>query len=192
VESPRSKVLDLETTKTTQAIEIESLKRRVKKLEKKQRPRTHKLKRLYKVGLKARGRFHDQEDAEMLFVVSDDLRGEEVFVSQEVPLKEVSAIDEVNVLSTATTTTATIDDITLAKALIVIKSEKPKATAASTKPRLKGLVQEKGKGKMVEPKPVMKLSKKDQLMLDEELAFKLQAEYEKEEEEEERLAKEKS
>nr|GEV83358.1 hypothetical protein [Tanacetum cinerariifolium] len=75
----------------------------------------------------------------MLFVVSDDLRGEEVFVSQEVPLKEVSAIDEVNVLSTATTTTATIDDITLAKALIVIKSEKPKATAASTKPRLKGL-----------------------------------------------------
>ncbi|GJW42469.1 hypothetical protein Tco_0071268 [Tanacetum coccineum] len=46
----------------------------------------------------------------------------------------------------------------------------------------------KGKGKMVKPKPVKKLSKKDQLMLDEELAFKLQAE----EEEEERLAKEKS
>ncbi|GJR29457.1 putative ribonuclease H-like domain-containing protein [Tanacetum coccineum] len=45
---------------------------------------------------------------------------------------------------------------------------------------------DKGKGKMVEPEPVKKLSKKDQLMLDEELAFKLQAE---EEEDEERLAR---
>nr|GFA32920.1 hypothetical protein [Tanacetum cinerariifolium] len=40
------RVLDLEKTKTTQALEITSLKRRVKKLKKKQR--THKLKRLYK------------------------------------------------------------------------------------------------------------------------------------------------
>nr|GFD58040.1 hypothetical protein [Tanacetum cinerariifolium] len=53
------------------------------------------------------------EDAEMLFDVVDDLRGEEVFVSQEVPLKEISDVDEVNVVSTTTTTTATIDDITL-------------------------------------------------------------------------------
>ncbi|GJS58116.1 hypothetical protein Tco_0652900 [Tanacetum coccineum] len=82
--------------------------------------------------------------------------------------------------------------------------------AVSTRPRAKGLViheheqaptptvslqqpsqlnvQDKGKGKMVEPEPVKKLSKKDQLMLDEELAFKLQAE----EEEEEMLAKEKA
>ncbi|GKD92851.1 hypothetical protein Tco_1372688, partial [Tanacetum coccineum] len=37
-------------------------------------------------------------------------------------------------------------------------------------------VQDKGKGKMVEPEPMKELSKKDQLMLDEELAFKLQAE----------------
>nr|GFA06878.1 hypothetical protein [Tanacetum cinerariifolium] len=47
-------VLNLEKTKTTQALEIISLKRRVKRLEKKQRSRTHKLKRLYKVGLIAR------------------------------------------------------------------------------------------------------------------------------------------
>nr|GEW36151.1 hypothetical protein [Tanacetum cinerariifolium] len=38
-------------TKTTQHNEISSLKRRVKKLEKKNRSRTHRLKRLYKVGL---------------------------------------------------------------------------------------------------------------------------------------------
>ncbi|GJY63401.1 hypothetical protein Tco_0464861, partial [Tanacetum coccineum] len=50
----QKKVLDLEKTKTSQANEISSLKRRVKKLEKKDRSRTHKLKRLYKVGLTAR------------------------------------------------------------------------------------------------------------------------------------------
>ncbi|GKE40920.1 hypothetical protein Tco_1464325 [Tanacetum coccineum] len=37
----QNRVLDLEHTKTTQALEIDSLKRRVKKLEKKQRSRTH-------------------------------------------------------------------------------------------------------------------------------------------------------
>ncbi|GKD18179.1 hypothetical protein Tco_1207337, partial [Tanacetum coccineum] len=42
-------VLYLEKTKTTQHNEIASLKRRVKKLEKKNRSRTHRLKRLYKV-----------------------------------------------------------------------------------------------------------------------------------------------
>ncbi|GJV04823.1 hypothetical protein Tco_1338392 [Tanacetum coccineum] len=50
----QTRVLDLEKTKTTQANEIVSLKRRVKKLEKKRSLRTHKLKRLYKVGLTAR------------------------------------------------------------------------------------------------------------------------------------------
>ncbi|GJS87332.1 hypothetical protein Tco_0769968 [Tanacetum coccineum] len=45
---------------------------------------------------------------------------------------------------------------------------------------------------MVEPEPVKKMSKKDLLRLDEELAFKLQAEEEEEEEEEERLAREKA
>ncbi|GKD68965.1 hypothetical protein Tco_1323055, partial [Tanacetum coccineum] len=41
----QKKVLDLEQTKTTQQIKIDSLKRRVKKLEKKRSSRTHKLKR---------------------------------------------------------------------------------------------------------------------------------------------------
>nr|GEY08036.1 hypothetical protein [Tanacetum cinerariifolium] len=59
----QSRVLDLENTKTTQALEIDSLKKRVKKLEKKQRSRTHKLKRLYMVGLSARVEsFDDNED----------------------------------------------------------------------------------------------------------------------------------
>nr|GFB17830.1 hypothetical protein [Tanacetum cinerariifolium] len=50
----QNRVFDLEQTKTTQQNEIASLKRRVKKLEERNRSRTHKLKRLYKVGLTAR------------------------------------------------------------------------------------------------------------------------------------------
>ncbi|GKC79038.1 hypothetical protein Tco_1129812 [Tanacetum coccineum] len=58
----QSRVLNLETTKTIQANEIASLKRRVKKLEKKNKSRTHKLKRLYKVSLRARVEsFRDEE-----------------------------------------------------------------------------------------------------------------------------------
>ncbi|GJU59076.1 hypothetical protein Tco_1236842 [Tanacetum coccineum] len=45
-----NRVLALETTKTTQALEIASLKSRVKQLEKKANKRTHKFKRLYRVG----------------------------------------------------------------------------------------------------------------------------------------------
>ncbi|GJZ73370.1 hypothetical protein Tco_0637516 [Tanacetum coccineum] len=65
----QERVLDLENTKTAQAQEITSLKLRVKKLEKKGGSRTHKLKRLYKVGRSARivsfdeASLGDQEDA---------------------------------------------------------------------------------------------------------------------------------
>ncbi|GJT93962.1 ribonuclease H-like domain-containing protein [Tanacetum coccineum] len=59
----QKKVLDLEKTKTTQANEIASLKRGVKKLKKKISSRTHKLKRLYKVGLIAKVESsRDEED----------------------------------------------------------------------------------------------------------------------------------
>ncbi|GJV33108.1 hypothetical protein Tco_1393508, partial [Tanacetum coccineum] len=59
----QNRVLDLEKTKTTQQNEIASLKRTVKKLEKKNRSRTHKLKRLYKVGLTARVESSDDEES---------------------------------------------------------------------------------------------------------------------------------
>nr|GEY26357.1 hypothetical protein [Tanacetum cinerariifolium] len=75
--------------------EITSLKKRVKKLEKKQWLRTHKLKRLYKVSLTAMVDFSEDEqsldDAKMFDV--NELHGEEVFVEKEVANKEVN--DEV-------------------------------------------------------------------------------------------------
>ncbi|GJS91607.1 hypothetical protein Tco_0774243 [Tanacetum coccineum] len=63
------RVQDLETTKTAQAKEITSLKKRVKKLEQRGRSRTPGLKRLYKVGTSRRvessaeASLGDQEDA---------------------------------------------------------------------------------------------------------------------------------
>nr|GEV57159.1 hypothetical protein [Tanacetum cinerariifolium] len=113
--------------------------RRVKKLEKKQRLRTHKLKRVYKVGLTARldsyyddqslsenaskqGRkfqdidadeditlVNDQDDAEMFDV--SDLQGKEVFVEKELIDKEVN--DEVQKV-----VVEVVEDINTAKLIV--------------------------------------------------------------------------
>ncbi|GJY57827.1 hypothetical protein Tco_0457719 [Tanacetum coccineum] len=58
-----ARVLDLENTKTTRANEIDSLNWRVKKLEKRKKSRTHRLKGLYKVGLSARVESSDDEES---------------------------------------------------------------------------------------------------------------------------------
>nr|GEW07058.1 hypothetical protein [Tanacetum cinerariifolium] len=131
-------VLDLEKTKTTQSNKIASLKRRVKKLKKRNKSRTHKPKRLYKVGLTARvessgdeeslgedaskqGKIDDIDaddkitlvkDADKEIFDMDDLGGEEVFVAE----KEV----------VSTTATITTEEITLAQALEALKTSKPK------------------------------------------------------------------
>nr|GEW56970.1 hypothetical protein [Tanacetum cinerariifolium] len=141
--------LERDTTTATRLDEIDSLKRRVKKLEKKQRSKTHKIKRLYKVGVSARvqsckkeglskedaskqGRIIDDldfdEDITLLndqemFDADKDLQGDEVVVKQEVVADKESSADAA-LVSAATTTT--INDITLAKALKDLKTSKPK------------------------------------------------------------------
>ncbi|GKD64492.1 hypothetical protein Tco_1306600 [Tanacetum coccineum] len=114
----QQRVLDLEKIKTTQHNEIISLKERVNKLEKKNRLRTHRLKRLYKFGLIARvessgneeslgedaskqGRIDaiDADEEITMDSVHDVnvLEGKGVFVAErEVIVKEVN--DEVNVV----------------------------------------------------------------------------------------------
>ncbi|GJU41393.1 hypothetical protein Tco_1194350 [Tanacetum coccineum] len=204
----QNQVLDLEKTKTTQHNEIASLKRRVKKLEKKN-----------SLGEDAskQGRIDAIDADEEITLVSvqnvdkemfdvNVLDGEEVFVAeQEVAGNkendEVNVVEEVvevinttkliindaqvsvagNVVSNASAATtvsaATITsdddgDITLAQALIEIKSIKPKN---------KGVV-------IQELEPVKPMKKKDLIRLDEETALKLQAKFD----EEERLAREKA
>nr|GEU75368.1 retrovirus-related Pol polyprotein from transposon TNT 1-94 [Tanacetum cinerariifolium] len=89
----QTRVLDLETIKTTQAMEIKSLKRRVKKLERRKRSRTHGLKRLYKVGLSARVKSSDdeglgEEDASKQGRIDDIDANEGItFLDEEVALK---------------------------------------------------------------------------------------------------------
>ncbi|GKE41939.1 hypothetical protein Tco_1469223, partial [Tanacetum coccineum] len=155
-------------------------------------------------------------DVEMFDV--NVLDGEEVFVAkQEVAANkendEVNVVEEVvqvsaagNVVSTtgaattvsATTTTTNDDgDITLAQALIEMKSTKPKnkgvviqqlceSTTTISSQLSSQQSQNKGKGILIEPVKPMK--KKDQIMFDEETALTLQAEFD----EEERLAREKA
>nr|GEX46438.1 hypothetical protein [Tanacetum cinerariifolium] len=166
----QQRVLDLETTKTTQAMEIESLKKRVKKLEKRKRSRTHGHKRLYKVGL-----------SEIVESSEDEgLGGKEVFFAQQddkVIENEVDAA-QVQVTTTATTTpTISIDEATLAQALAELTIPKPRS-------------HDKGKAKTI--KELVKLKKKDQIQLDEELALKLQAGLQAEFDKEQRLTTERA
>ncbi|GJZ48916.1 hypothetical protein Tco_0603106, partial [Tanacetum coccineum] len=66
----QTKVLELKKTKSSQQIRIENLKRKVKRLERRKKPRTHKLKRLYKVGLSAR--VNSLDDEETVLGVQED------------------------------------------------------------------------------------------------------------------------
>ncbi|GKA97029.1 hypothetical protein Tco_0824923, partial [Tanacetum coccineum] len=210
------RVLDLEKTKTSQAVEITELKERVKKLEKKKGSRTHRLKRLYKVGRSAR-------------VVSSEDEG---LGDQEDASKQGRKIDEIDhdaknrmwlrrklvlQVTTDSTTTTTVDELTLAQTLIEIKAAKPKVvtttatttTTAVTRPKARGVIvqdpskfttttspsqpsqlpqaKDKGKAKMVDPEKPLK--NKDQIMFDKEVAQKLQAQLDAELEEEEKLAR---
>ncbi|GJX52143.1 hypothetical protein Tco_0280512 [Tanacetum coccineum] len=206
------RVLDLEKTKTTQQNEIDSLKRRVKKLEKKRSSRTQKLKRLYKVGLIAKvessgdkeylgedaskqGRrinaidededitlVNVQDDADNEMFDMDALNDKEVFVAEQEVANEKDDDGE----------------ITLAQALIEMKSTKPKvkgvviqepceSTTTKSSQLSSQQSQDKGKGIMIE-EPVKPMKKKHQTSFDEEVALKLQVEFD----EEERLAREKA
>ncbi|GJV40594.1 hypothetical protein Tco_1419034 [Tanacetum coccineum] len=198
-------------TKTTQATEIASLKSRVKKLERRNKLRTHGLKRLYRVGSSRRvesytrrlkglgeedaskqGRIVDIDANEDIYLVNVQT-DEDMFGVNDLDGDERYAVTiPISAATTTTTTTAITDvEMTLAQALTELKSEKPKATTitttptlititaattittVSTRPRAKGIViheqekaptptvslqqpsqvkvQDKGKGKMVEP-----------------------------------------
>ncbi|GJW95283.1 putative ribonuclease H-like domain-containing protein [Tanacetum coccineum] len=92
----QSRVLALETTKTTQATKIASLKKRVKQLERRNKSRTHGLKRLYRVG--SSRRVESSEDEDMFGV--NDLDGDEVIV------------ESVDLVNTAEETRSVVEEVT--------------------------------------------------------------------------------
>ncbi|GKD90059.1 hypothetical protein Tco_1365566 [Tanacetum coccineum] len=126
------KVLGLEKTKTTQANEIASLKRRIKKLKQKKRSRTYRLKRLRKGRINA----IDADDDITLVSVQDDadkemfdvnvLDGEEVFVAGQNENVVEEVVDVAQVSTAATTVIITTEEITLAQVLATLKTSKPK------------------------------------------------------------------
>nr|GEU83989.1 putative ribonuclease H-like domain-containing protein [Tanacetum cinerariifolium] len=116
----QSRVLSLETTKVDQALKIGSLKIWMKKLKKKASKQTHKLKRLYKIGVALVDETKGRNDQDMFDTsIFDD---EEVVAE-----KEVSTAAGVKVSTASITTQISMDEITSAKALIDIKTSKPKA-----------------------------------------------------------------
>ncbi|GJX68364.1 hypothetical protein Tco_0304091 [Tanacetum coccineum] len=190
----QQRVLDLENTKTAKAQEITSLKLRVKKLEKKGGSRTHKLKRLYKVGRSARvissdeaslGRYGDEEmfDTDVLKTLKSAKVQEKVNVVED-PSESITTTPTLTTTTAATTITV-VSTRPKAKGLVIHKEEQATVPIVSSQQPSQVKAQNKGKGIMVEEH--VKMKKKDQISLDEELAFKLQAE-----EEEERLAREKA
>ncbi|GKE57524.1 hypothetical protein Tco_1496709, partial [Tanacetum coccineum] len=100
----------------------------------------------------------------------------------EEPSVPVSAASASTKVSAATTTTATIP--TLRKGIIITEMGTPTITRSSQQPS-QAKVKDKGKEKMIEPEKPLK--KKDLIRLDEEIASKLQAEFD----EEERITREK-
>ncbi|GJR94904.1 hypothetical protein Tco_0267078 [Tanacetum coccineum] len=148
---------------------------------------TYGLKRLRKVG-----------SARM--IVSFDEASLGVTAGQDMAEKEVSTVDlvttagvevstastiPISAVPTTSTTTTIISDveITLAQALVELKTAKPKVkgiifkepvestTIATTPIPLPKPLQDKGKAKMIQPEKPLK--KKDQIMFDEEVPLKL-------------------
>ncbi|GKE97899.1 hypothetical protein Tco_0021250, partial [Tanacetum coccineum] len=158
----KQRVLDLEKTKTTQQNEIASLKRKVKKLKRKDRSRTHKLKRLYKVGLTARvessGDKEDLDDADNEMFDVDALNDKEVFVAGQNENVVKKVVDAAQVSTAATIVTITTEEITLAQALEALKTSKPKVkrivfqepSTTTTTTISSQQSQDKGKGIMIE------------------------------------------
>ncbi|GJU64589.1 hypothetical protein Tco_1246424, partial [Tanacetum coccineum] len=213
---PQSSVPSNPTNVADEAVntqEITSLKKRVKKLEKKGGSRTHKLKRLYK-GRKIHDIDADEDitlenvhDAEMFNV--NDLDGDEVVVESKVTDKageKRNIVEEAVVVTDVVTIPVSADtitnvELTLAQTLVELKSarsktkgvvmQEPSESTLTISLQLPSQVKgqgskDKGKAKMIEPEKPLK--KKDQIKSDEEETLRLQEKFD----EEDRLAREKA
>ncbi|GJZ74122.1 putative ribonuclease H-like domain-containing protein [Tanacetum coccineum] len=177
-------------SRTAQAKEIASLKKRVKKLERKRKSKTPRMKRLFKIGRSAQvvssedeevtlvdetqGRY---DDAQMFD--TDVFNGEEVFVTEqsEKVVEEVVSTAEIVVQEPVQSAT-TIAASTIPKAKSITFRDPSESTTRATLTSIPSNIKDKGKAKMIEPEKPLKM--KEQIRLDEELAFKLQAEEEEE------------
>ncbi|GJX96428.1 hypothetical protein Tco_0352226 [Tanacetum coccineum] len=189
------KVLDLENVKNAQDLEIQKLKKRVKKLESKKKSRTPQLKRrLFKVrikssaeksleGSKTQGRHgHDSGvNTASTLITTSSINITTASAPVTTAGVSVSTTEPSTPPTTTTTTTTPIkdEDLTIAQTLMKMKSEKSKAKGVTIQepnesgtrvrvPPLQIDPKDKGKAKMVELEKPKK--KKDQIEFDREVA----------------------
>ncbi|GJV01968.1 zf-CCHC domain-containing protein [Tanacetum coccineum] len=179
----QKQVLNLEKARDAQAKEIDVLKKRVQKLEKRKKSRTTGLKRLRKVG--ETRRIESSEDVEQSTKVDvmEVSTAEPVTTAGEVVTTASDAVSTTGVqdsngptilvTTAATTSQISKDELTLAQTLIEIKAAKPKVfiTAATTVS-----TESKAKGVSIQNPSETTTRAKDQIAIDAELAFKLHAE----------------
>ncbi|GKC47807.1 hypothetical protein Tco_1065529 [Tanacetum coccineum] len=175
----RTRVLDLEKTKTTHQNEIDSLKRRVKKLEKKRSSRAYKLKRLYKVSLSTRVESSGDEES-----LGEDASKQGRRINS---IDAEEDINSVNVQDDVDNEMFDVDALNGEEVFVPEQNENVVEEVVNVAQVKTAATTDKGKGIMIE-EPVKPMKKKVQIMLDEEVASKLQAEFD----EEERLAREKA
>ncbi|GKC13907.1 hypothetical protein Tco_1010689 [Tanacetum coccineum] len=175
------RVLNLETTKTAQAKEIASLKKRVKKLERKKKSKTLGMKRLFKIGRSAQvvsskdEGLGDQEDAskQERKIANIDVDAEVTFIDETQGRNDDNLMYDRGVLDEQE-----------------VEVEKPSeftTITTTTTPAASKPLQDKGKAKMIESEEPLKMKPKDQVLFDEQEAIRLQAQFD----EEERIVREK-
>ncbi|GJY51501.1 hypothetical protein Tco_0442348 [Tanacetum coccineum] len=171
----QNRVLDLENTKTAQAQKIDDIDKDVE----------------ITLVDETQGRYGDEEVFDTGVLDEDEVLAElEVTIKDEKSNVVEDPSESITTTPTLTTTTASIVTTASirpkAKGLVINEEEQATTPTVSSRQPSQVKAQDKGKGIMVEE--LVKMKKKDQISLDEELAFKLQAE----EEDEERLAREKA
>nr|GEW08302.1 hypothetical protein [Tanacetum cinerariifolium] len=191
------RVEGLETANVAQQLEIIKLKARVKKLERLNKVKSSKLRRLKKVGTSQR--VESSEDVENVFnhgrksVNMETNEGIELEVDQEKCVEEDTEVQEaVEVVTTAKLITEPaakpkVLKIAAAAPAVSIRKRKgvvirdPEEELHTETPAKTPTMKDKGKGILIEdPKP---MKKKDQVEMDAEYARKLQEELNKEHEE---------
>ncbi|GJY37356.1 hypothetical protein Tco_0422734 [Tanacetum coccineum] len=184
----QKKVLDLEKAKITLDSEIASLKKKVKKLERRNKSRTLGLKRLRKVGLARRvessdkASLGDQEDASKQGrkIVDIDTDEEVTLIDETYGRNDNNLMFDTDILDEQEVEVEKV----VRTAEVTTKSATITTTPTTSKP-----LQDKDKEKMI--KFEQPLKKKDQIMYDQEVALNLQAQLQDELEEEERLTRQK-
>ncbi|GJS58514.1 putative ribonuclease H-like domain-containing protein [Tanacetum coccineum] len=130
---------------------------------------------------------------------TDDLHGDEVIVDMAVvtTANEGVAAAKIDEITPTSAPTIVINELTLAQTLIEIKAAKPKAvtivaTTTTIRPEARGVVvQEPRQGKAIMIEPEVPLKRKDQVVLDEEMARNLEAQLQAEHIEEEKMERKK-